>query len=109
MWPRAAGLLLLFPLIALAQQSAGDLFRAMDSNGDGRISESEYVDYMSQGFYRLDHNGDGVLEADELPGGHGKPVTLKEWQNNLRREFHQLDRNHDGYLSPRELMQPPMG
>lgn len=92
---------------ALAQSTAAGLFQAMDSNGDGRISETEYVAYMSQGFYRRDLNHDGVLEPAELPGGHGKPVTLKEWQDNLRREFRQLDRNHDGYLSPQELMQPP--
>lgn len=100
-------LALVLPFAALAQNTASGLFQAMDTNGDGRISEGEYVAYMSQGFYRRDLNHDGVLEPEELPGGHGKPVTLKEWQDNLRREFHRLDRNHDGYLSPRELMQPP--
>jgi Ca2+-binding EF-hand superfamily protein len=102
-----ATLLLCLPLAVLAQSIGSDLFRAMDTNGDGRISEAEYVAYMSQGFYRLDRNHDGVLEQDELPGGRGKPITLKEWQDNLRREFHKLDRNHDGYLSPQELAQPP--
>jgi Ca2+-binding EF-hand superfamily protein len=101
-----AAALLFLPLAALAQGT--DLFHAMDTNGDGRISEDEYVTYMSQGFYRLDRNHDGILESDELPGGRGGQVTLKQWQDNLRREFHKLDRNHDGYLSPRELAQPPM-
>jgi Ca2+-binding EF-hand superfamily protein len=103
-----AAALLFLPLAMLAQGPASDLFHAMDSNGDGRISQDEYVAYMSQGFYRLDRNHDGILESDELPGGRGGPVTLKQWQDNLRREFHKLDRNHDGYLSPRELAQPPM-
>ncbi len=102
-----AALLLWLPVAVLAQGATSDLFRAMDANGDGRISEPEYVAYMSQGFYRLDRNHDGILEQDELPGGRGKPVTLKEWQDNLRREFHKLDRNHNGYLSPQELAQPP--
>ena len=101
-----AALLLFLPLAVFAQGT--DLFHAMDSNGDGRISEDEYVAYMSQGFYRLDRNHDGILESDELPGGRGGPITLKQWQDNLRREFHKLDRNHDGYLSPRELAQPPL-
>jgi len=100
-------LLLALPCAALAQDTAAGLFRSMDSNGDGRISEAEYVAYMSQGFYRRDLNHNGVLEPEELPGGHGKPVTLQAWQDNLRREFHRLDRHHHGYLSPQELMQPP--
>ena len=103
----ALALLLALPIAALAQGAAGGLFRAIDSNGDGRISETEYVAYMSQGFYRRDRNHDGVLTVDELPGGRGKPVTLQQWQDDLRREFRQLDRNHDGNLSPQELMQPP--
>jgi Ca2+-binding EF-hand superfamily protein len=102
-----AALLLWLPLAVFAQGTASGLFQAMDSNGDGRISESEYVAYMSQGFYRLDRNHDGVLEADELPGGHGKPITLQEWQDNLRKEFRKLDRHHHGYLTEQELMQPP--
>jgi Ca2+-binding EF-hand superfamily protein len=100
-------LLLWLPVAALAQDSASALFKAMDANGDGRISEAEYVDYMSQRFYAMDRNHDGVLEQDELPGGRGKPITLQEWQDNLRREFHKLDRHHRGYLDQRELMQPP--
>ncbi|RDS83947.1 EF-hand domain-containing protein [Dyella psychrodurans] len=102
-----AALLLWLPVAALAQNAESALFRAMDANGDGRISEAEYVAYMSQGFYRLDRNHDGILEQDELPGGHGKPITLQEWQDNLRREFHKLDRHHHGYLTEQELMQPP--
>jgi Ca2+-binding EF-hand superfamily protein len=102
-----AVMLLGMPFAAFAQNTATGLFQAMDTNGDGRVSETEYVTYMSQGFYRLDRNHDGVLEPDELPGGHGKPITLQEWQDNLRREFRKLDRHHHGYLTPQELMQPP--
>jgi Ca2+-binding EF-hand superfamily protein len=106
MRPAMAALLLWIPVVTLAQ-SESTLFQAMDTNGDGRVSEVEYVAYMSQGFYRLDRNHDGILEQDELPGGHGKPITLQEWQDNLRREFRKLDRHHHGYLTPQELMQPP--
>jgi Ca2+-binding EF-hand superfamily protein len=102
-----AALLLWLPVAVLAQGTTSGLLQAMDTNGDGRVSEAEYVAYMSQGFYRLDRNHDGVLESDELPGGHGKPVTLQEWQDNLRKEFRKLDRHHHGYLNAQELMQPP--
>lgn len=88
-------------------QSPREYLTLMDANGDGRISEAEYVDYMCRGFRQMDTDGDGVLDPGELPGGHGKAITLKEFQANLRRQFHHLDGNHDGYLSARELAQPP--
>lgn len=79
----------------------------MDSDGDGRISATEYVDYMSAGFRRMDINGDGILETDELPGQRGRPIALTEFQENLRHQFHKLDRNRDDYLNARELTAPP--
>ena len=62
---------------------------------------------MSRGFQQLDRNGDGVLETSELPGGRGRPITLKAYQDNLRRQFHRLDRHHHGYLNAQELTAPP--
>ncbi|HEY9511923.1 MAG TPA: hypothetical protein VIQ48_05045 [Rhodanobacter sp.] len=81
--------------------------RMFDTNGDGRINNTEYVQYMSAGFRGMDGNGDGTLEAAELPGGHGRAITIREFQDDLRRQFRQLDRNHDGYLNARELTAPP--
>ena len=92
-----------------AQDSRADYLRRFDSNADGRVSEAEYVAYMSRGFERLDLNHDGVLEAGELPGGRGKPITLRAYQANLRRQFHRLDGHHHGYLNARELTAPPRG
>ena len=96
---------------ALAAQdypaTPADYLRRMDTNGDGRVSETEYVAYMSHGFERMDADHDGVLEPRELPGGRGKAVTLEEWQADLRRQFRRLDRNHDGFLDARELAAPP--
>ena len=100
---------LLAPLAAFAQDSRADYLKLFDANGDGKVSEAEYVAYMSQGFERVDTNHDGVLEPSELPGGRGKPITLKEYQDNLRRQFHKLDRHHHGYLSAQELTAPPQG
>lgn len=62
---------------------------------------------MSRGFQAMDRNGDGILEIDELPGGRGHPITLREYQDNLRRQFHKLDRHHRGYLDAQELTAPP--
>jgi EF hand len=53
------------------QLEAGDshaerlLFR-LDRDGDGGVSKQEFLDYMAAEFDRLDTNGDGLLEPDEL-------------------------------------------
>ena len=104
-----AGLLLASATCATQEypQTPREYLQRMDADGDGKISEAEYVQYMSRSFLRMDTDGDGILQSSELPGGHGKPISLRAFQANLRRQFHRLDRNHDGYLSAKELAQPP--
>ncbi len=81
--------------------------RMLDTDGDGRISVAEYVQYMSAGFRHMDSNADGMLETAELPGSQGPAISLTQFQDNLRRQFRRLDHNHDGYLTARELTAPP--
>ena len=100
-------LALLINSAAMAQDSRSDYLRMFDSDGDGRVSETEYIDYMSRGFQDMDSNGDGVIDRSELPGGRGQPITAQENRDNLRRQFHRLDSNRDGYLDARELTAPP--
>lgn len=90
-----------------AQDSRADYLRLFDTNGDGRVSEREYLAYMEGGFQRMDADGNGRIEGSELPGRHGHAITLDEYQANLRRQFHRLDRNRDGFLNARELTAPP--
>lgn len=104
----ALALTLLFAASAAhAQDFRADYLKRFDSNGDGKVSAAEYLAYMSRGFESMDLNRDGILEAGELPGGRGRPITLKAYQGNLRRQFHLLDRHHHGYLNARELTAPP--
>lgn len=98
---------LLLPLAAAAQDTRHAYLRQFDTDGNGCVGEAEYLAWMGRGFQRMDANGDGVLEAAELPGGRGKPVTLAAWQADLRRQFHKLDRRHSGCLSAQELTAPP--
>ncbi len=96
--------------VSLAQTMPGsraDYLRVLDSDGDGRISQSEYLQYMSAGFHALDRNGDGILQPAELPGGRGHAINLAEREHDLRVQFQRLDRNHDRYLSASELTAPP--
>ena len=62
---------------------------------------------MGLGFERMDSNHDGILEPAELPGGRGRAITLKAFQDNLRHQFHRLDRHHHHYLNAQELTAPP--
>ncbi|MEP7185111.1 MAG: hypothetical protein ABI767_04670 [Rhodanobacter sp.] len=98
--------MLLAPAVQ-AQDSRQEYLQQFDSDGDGRVSEAEYLDYMSRSFRRIDADANGVLTPDELPGGRGRAVSLSSFRGNLRQQFHKLDRNRDGYLNPRELTAPP--
>ena len=103
--------LLLCAAGAQAQQAAvgdtGTYLQRMDSDGDGRISVEEYVQWMMYAFDRMDRNGDGVLSADELPGGKGRPITREQQRQTIVERFHKQDVNKDGFLSAKELAAPP--
>jgi Ca2+-binding EF-hand superfamily protein len=107
--------LILLPALLCAAAQAGDYpstasgyLALFDRDGDGRISVQEYVDYLSAGFQRMDANGDGVLDAGELPTGPRRmPRSLAAFQADLRAQFRRSDRDHDGFLGARELAQPP--
>jgi hypothetical protein len=86
---------------------SGEYLKRMDTDGDGRVSLTEYLAWMSYAFDQRDRNGDGVLTPDELPGGRGKPVTRDEHIATLTARFKKQDANGDGYLSAKELLAPP--
>ena len=103
----AALALLLAASAVLAQDTRSEYLQMFDGDGYGRVSEAEYLAYMDRSFRGMDSNGDGILETGELPGHRGRPITLTDFQDNLRRQFHKLDRNRDGHLNARELTAPP--
>ncbi|HEY5781093.1 MAG TPA: hypothetical protein VIT66_04365 [Lysobacter sp.] len=103
-----AALVLAHCAVAIAQVDAtGDYLSRMDSDHDGRVALTEYQDWMSYAFMRMDLDGDGVLTPAELPGGRGNPVSLIEHREKLASTFGRQDRNRDGFLDARELAAPP--
>ena len=106
----AAGLLVLAGMGAAGAQveRSGDYLAKMDSDGDGRVSQAEYLAWMGYAFEQMDRDGDGVLSAAELPGGKGKPVTGEQHRQRLLARFARQDANGDGYLDARELSAPPL-
>lgn len=95
-------------LPALAQVNAtSDYLARMDTDGDGRVSLLEYQDWLSYGFDAMDRDRNGVLTADELPGGKGKPISRAEHRARLAKRFGKQDANQDGFLGAKELAAPP--
>ncbi len=96
------------PLAAGAQVNAtGDYLSRMDADRDGRVSLTEYQDWLSYAFDGMDKNGDGTLSPAEQPGGKGRPITRTEHRDRLADRFKRQDANRDGYLSAKELSAPP--
>ncbi len=93
---------------AAAQVTAtSEYLERMDTDGDGRVSLPEYLDWMGYAFREMDRDGDGVLAAHELPGGRGGPITLAQHRERLAARFAKQDANGDGVLDARELAAPP--
>lgn len=51
-------------------QVAQHIVRKLDSNGDGVVSQAEYLAAAKARFARLDKNGDGFIDADEVAPRH---------------------------------------
>jgi Ca2+-binding EF-hand superfamily protein len=52
------------------QHFAAREVKHMDTNGDGVVSQDEYIAAAKSRFTRLDRNGDGFIDADEMPAHH---------------------------------------
>ncbi len=57
-------------MIKREQMAATREVKRMDTKGDGTVTQDEYVNAAKARFAKLDKNGDGFIDADELPAHH---------------------------------------
>jgi Ca2+-binding EF-hand superfamily protein len=128
----AAGLALAFGIImargARAHEDMEAKFKAMDTDGDGKISADEHAAHAREMFKKMDTNGDGKVTTAEMDSAHekmmgkGKPekmsssekikmmdtngdgvLTEQEFEAGAKTMFDKMDTNGDGYLSKDEV------
>jgi RND family efflux transporter MFP subunit len=100
-----------------------------DTNKDGKVSKEEAPEMMQRFFDRIDTNGDGMLDQDEIramrnrgggPGGRGGSrggnlmqfdkdgdgkVSREEAPEPMQNFFGNMDTNSDGFIDQEELKQ----
>lgn len=83
---------------AVAQPWGGRDGRSPDSDGDGRISQAEFVAARAAAFARMDADGDGRVTAEEAQAARAAART-----EFMARRFAALDSDGDGMISRAEF------
>lgn len=106
-WALCCALALAFGAPGDAPAQAADYFKAVDLDGDGRLSLEEFLERMSWAFRQRDANGNEILDPEEQHVANARPITLAEHRARFTAQFQRQDTNRDGYLSPAEFLAPP--
>ena len=109
----AACLVASFATASFAQQSGlnESHLNALDKDGDGAISQSEFSDFTVFAFKKMDTDGDGALSPDEVDDhvvgdafkildddGDGS-VSEAEFSKQMQEDFSTADKDGDGQLN----------
>jgi Ca2+-binding EF-hand superfamily protein len=84
------------PLQALVQK-----LKAADKDGDGRLSKEEAPGPLKENFAKIDANGDGYIDKQELQEQFGKQFAVQAILTQLKK----ADQDGDGKLSKDEAPQ----
>ena len=97
--------------------AAEDILPKPDKNNDGKISQREYMDAVTETFNQLDKNKDGMLTREEIQSNdkinvdpfiketdadNDGRIIKKEYAQAALKKFKQLDKNKNGFIDKHE-------
>ena len=85
------------------EHSANAMFKAMDTNGDSKVSRAEHAAHAQKMFNEADSNHDGQLSSAEMKAAHEK-MSGKPAKDGMSADakFKAMDTNGDGQVSQAE-------
>lgn len=107
-----------------ARRDPAQIFTAADANSDGIVTRAEFLAARATNFSKYDRNGDGFIDAHDVPRrmrargnaaervdalidrfdtNHDGRISRAEFVDGPTNAFDLADRNHDGQLSKEEV------
>ena len=83
----------------------GGWFKALDTDGDGKISQAEFDAAKADRFAKADADGDGKVTADEMKQAFERKheERMKKHEARMEEHFKALDTDGDGAVSEAEM------
>lgn len=93
-------------LAAATRPDPAQMLEKADTDGDGRITRAEFTEARARLFAKLDRNGDGYLDKQDLYKGL-LARRNPEGSDRLKQAMMMLDKNGDGRISREEFVDGP--